>query len=487
MPDERAMPPQRAKILMVDDEVDLLKFARHNLARAGHTVQTASSAEEADKALEQETFDVVLLDLRMPGMGGMAFLHALQLRRRAEQVVVVTGYAEVDSAVEAMKAGACGYLAKPFDTPRVLAEITRILDLRAQRAPHQTLRAPGCRGVESLVGEHPSMRHLRQRVVELAPTSLSVLIRGETGTGKELVAEALHAASPRADKPLVRCNCAAFPEGTLESELFGHVKGAYTSAISDRRGRFEEADGGTLFLDEIGDLTPEAQIRLLRVLPQQAFEPVGSTETRRVDVRILTATHQDLEAARADGRFREDLYHRINSVTIQIPPLRAHLSDLPLLCAHIIRRDGAGLGTPVDGVSPAALEVLSRYGWPGNVRELENVLHSAMAAARGKTLGVDDLQAALPPPSRAPQSEQQGLWSCAFASYLLRESRRQMEHALMRRVLEETGGNISQAAARMGLARRNLQRKIQEYHIDVDQYIAKRKGRRGGRPSDPGP
>ena len=461
------MSRRTGKILMIDDEVDLLQLSGSILSLEGHAVQSSTTAEEGLRLLDREVFDVVLLDLRLPGMSGLEFLEALQPRRRREEVIVLTAYAAVESAVQAMRAGAYGYVAKPFDADVILAEIDKILELQELRAENQALRGQPRRGSECLIGDHQAMRLLRERIREVGPSAVAVLIRGETGTGKELVAEAIHATSDRADQPLIKCNCAAFSQGLLENELFGHVKGAFTGATEDRKGRFEEADGGSLFLDEIGDLGPETQIRLLRVLQEQEFEPVGSTETRRVDVRLITATHQDLEAQVCSGRFREDLLYRVKGLTLGVPALRERRSDIPLLCAHFLERYRAPLQHGLAQINPEALAILEAHAWPGNVRELENVLKGAMVLARGDELASEHVLALLELPEG--EGDRGGdSWLHAVASLQFHPARAEFETLFIRRALRAAGGNLSQAAQTMALARRTLQRKVQEYEIDVD-------------------
>jgi DNA-binding NtrC family response regulator len=459
------------KVLMIDDELELLRFSSSILSREGYTVKTTPRAGEALHFLEKEEFDVILLDLKMPDMGGLEFLEKFSLTSRREEVVILTAYADVESAVKAMKLGAYGYIAKPFNAEAVLAEIDKILEVQHLRAENRALREQQI-GLDRLVGQHEKIQQVRRLIRDVAPTPLSVLIRGETGTGKELVAHMIHYTSDRADKPFVRCNCAAFAQGVLESELFGHIKGAFTGAIKDRKGRFSEADGGTLFLDEVGDLDANTQIRLLRVLQEHEFEPVGSTETQKVDVRIITATHRNLEQEIQQGRFREDLFFRIKGMVIELPPLRMRKVDIPVLCTHIVARHNAAMQKTVTGVSAEALQVLTSHDWPGNVRELENVLMGAMALARGENIEKGQVLMAMQrEDEQVVQSEEVAPYP--IPSKLFHEARKQFEVLFINRILRETSGNISHAAELMHLGRSNLQRKIKEYRIDMEEFEVK--------------
>ncbi len=479
---------RHGKILMVDDEVELLELSSNILRREGHTVTTVEEAPSALDCLKQEAFDVILLDLRMPRMGGLEFLEIFKQQPRQEEVVILTAYADVESAIKAIKLGAYGYLSKPFDADEVLAHIDKILELQGLRTENKRLRREKGPGLGQLIGQHEKMQQIYQLVQDVAPAPVPVLIRGKSGTGKELVAQAIHHASDRADEAFVRCNCAALAPGVLESELFGHVKGAFTGAVRDRKGRFEEADGGTLFLDEIGDLEVGMQIRLLRVLQEGEFEPVGSTETKKVDVRLITATHKDLELAMQEERFREDLFYRINTMTIELPSLKDRQSDIPLLCAHFIEKNNAALNKTVKGITPEALQCLENYGWPGNIREMENVIMRAMVLAKGDEIGMEHLPMSKqeepqrpvgsnemePIPMSKQEEPQRPVGSedpfFDIPEGLFHEARGHFERIFIRRVLTKTKGNISQAAEMMQLGRRNLQRKIKQYQIDTDQF-----------------
>ncbi len=448
---------------MVDDEQDLLDLSAILLRREGLEVATCGGGQAALTLLNNEEFDLILLDLRMPGLDGLGFLEIFKKQQRREEVVMLTAYADVESAVRAVKLGAYGYLSKPFDIGEVLAHLDRILELQTLRSENEALRRERRGEFGNLVGRSESMRQLYQLIRDVAPTPVAVLIRGESGTGKELVANAIHSTSDRAGKPLVRCNCAALSPGVLESELFGHVKGAFTGAVRDRVGRFAEADGGTLFLDEIGDLETNMQIRLLRVIQEGEFEPVGSTQTQQVDVRLLTATHQDLEARIAAGTFREDLYYRINALTLEIPPLRERLSDLPLLCAFFVNRYNGVLDKHIEGFANEAMQCLEEYNWPGNVRELENAIMRAMTVAKGDELERKHLPVSLSGGMEPVYRGEDTYYD--IPQPLFHEARAQFERLFLGRALKRANGNVSQTAAAIKLTRRNLQRKIKQYEL----------------------
>jgi len=448
------------KILMIDDEQALLKLSSSILRREGFAVETRSDAREALALLQDESFDIILLDLRMPEMSGLDFLRHFNVRARPEEVLILTAHADVQSAVETVKLGAYGYLAKPFNAEEILNHISKIRELQKLRAENERLRQAQGAGL-GMVGETEPMRHIYRMVQDVATTPLPVLICGESGTGKELVAAAIHRASDRAARPFVRCNCAALNPGVLESELFGHVKGAFTSAVRDRKGRFMEANGGTLFLDEIGDMEVGLQTRLLRVLQEGEFEQVGSTQTHQVDVRVLSATNQNLDRAMASGKFREDLFYRLNAVTIEVPPLRQRKADIPLLCQAFIDKMSERLNTQVQRVGAQALARLESHDWPGNVRELENAILRAMALAKGEEIALADLPANVTERIAEETPEEEALFH---------DAREQFEEQFIRNALAATRGNISQAAERIQLGRRNLQRKIKQFDIDVSQY-----------------
>jgi two-component system response regulator HydG len=382
----------RGQVLVVDDQRNMRATTALLLRQAGHAVEEAESGTAAIGRVQQEPFDVVLTDLRMPDVDGLEVLRAVRAHAPDTQVIVMTAYGTIDSAVEAMRRGALDYVSKPFKEDELLLRVARAVEQRRLRG-HIHLLADDFRrryGLEHIVGSSPAIRDVLERVQRVAPTDATVLLTGESGTGKELVARALHASSRRSSGPFVPVNCAAISETLLESELFGHARGAFTGAIRARRGLFEEAHGGTLFIDEIGETTPGFQAKLLRALQDGEIRRVGESAAVQVDVRVVAATNQDLRRAIAERRFREDLFYRLAVVPIRIPPLRDRRGDVPLLAAHFLRRT-APAGTPPRTLAPDAVAKLVAHRWPGNVRELENVIAQAAALAPNPELRAADL------------------------------------------------------------------------------------------------
>ncbi len=467
----------RGHVLVIDDEVELLRSIQKILTRARYRVTTATSGEEGLLALQgSENWDLVLTDLRMPGLGGMDVLRAVRQRRPDLPVVVVTAHASLDSALKAIREGAYDYLPKPFTPDQLLVVVDRAVGHRRLRDENRRLRAQlgsaDSSGDLGLVGESPPMRRIKDLLQRVGPTDLSVLITGESGTGKEVVARALHRLSQRADQPFVPVDCAAIPANLMESELFGHERGAFTGATSTRRGLVEVADGGTFFLDEIGELAMPIQVKLLRLLQEREYRRVGGTRMLRADLRVVAATNRDLEEAVREGTFREDLFHRLNVVHIVLPPLRERPEDVPLLLKHFVARLGAECGRPDLRLSRNVVDLLSRYEWPGNVRELVNCVRYVVNLAAGDVIEVDDLprgirerlgtggaRAAAPSPQPSassvsgpairydlPYKQARRLWLEVF------------EYAYITRLLKEHGGNISQAARAAGIDRKSIQR-----------------------------
>jgi DNA-binding NtrC family response regulator len=443
-------------LLLVDDE----KNTREGLARAlkrHYQVLLADSGETALRLLEHQPVDIVLSDVRMPGMDGLTLLPRLLARTPPPLVILLTAYGSVDLAVEAMKRGAYDFLTKPVNLDRLEIVLKRALHGRALEAENQELRGKlnDPPGLENLIGRSAGMEEVLALVRQVAPTRATVLVTGESGTGKELVARALHTLSPRAAAPFIALHCAALSEGLLESELFGHEKGAFTGASERRRGRFELADGGTLFLDEVGEVPASTQVKLLRVLEERKFERVGGSQTLEVDVRLVAATNRDLKAMVAAGDFREDLYFRLNVVEIRLPPLRQRTEDIPLLVEHYRQRFAADNGRAVEGLTPDALEALLAYPWPGNIRELRNVVERMVVLSRGPRLTLRDVPAEIRDalPTRAA-----GL---APAERTLRGA----ERVAIERALQDHDGNRVRAAEELRISRRTLHRKIREYGI----------------------
>ncbi len=381
--------PRPAKILIVDDEVNLLEVLSDVLRKKGYLVATAQNGLEALEKLKERYFNIAIVDLKMPKMGGMELLEAMRERYPQTLVVILTGYATIKNAVDAMKKGAYDYLVKPFGPEEILLIVNKIMEEENLREENRFLWAELEKKGE-IITQNQEMRRLKDLIKQVARTEATVLVTGETGTGKELVARAIHQGSPRKRNLFVTVNCAALAEGVLESELFGHEKGAFTDAYIQKRGRFELADEGTLFLDEIRDIPLSTQVKLLRVLQEGEFERVGGEETIKVDARIIAATNQNLAQAIKEKRFREDLFYRLNVVSLDLPPLRERKEDIPLLAQYILKKYRV-TNRSVEGISKEALERLVSYPWPGNVRELENTLERAVILARGPLIEEEDL------------------------------------------------------------------------------------------------
>jgi DNA-binding NtrC family response regulator len=432
-------------ILIVDDDSRILASVGQALRTDMTDVRTAESAEQALSLLGDAPADVVLADLKMPGMSGMDLLKLLRDRAPDLDVVLMTAYDDLPTVAEAMRHGAADFLVKPLDLHHLRRTLARILEDREMRTRLPTPPESVSRRETRMVGRDPSMIQVFKLIGQVAGTRTTVVIRGESGTGKELVAREIHASSPYAGEPFVAVNCTALPATLLESELFGHVRGAFTGATSDRRGRFALAARGTLFLDEIGDTPAEFQAKLLRVLQEHEYYPVGAERPERSEARVIAATHRDLEELVADGRFREDLYYRLRVVEIFVPPLRERMGDIPLLAEHLVRKASAAVGEGSDAVlAPDAVEALKAYPWPGNVRELENCLTRAAVFAPAGVIRAEHLQFGAPP-AGAPD---------ALATLEAAER----EHVA--RVLRATGGHKSRAAEILGISRPRLDRLI---------------------------
>ena len=446
----------RPVILVVDDE----KNTREGLVRALRGEYAVAEAENGPRALEwleTHSADVVLSDLRMPGMDGLALLPRLLGREPQPIVILLTAYGSVETAVEAMKRGAYDFLAKPVNLDRLDLLLVRALAERRLGAENRRLKAQldSKYGFENIIGASPAMQEMFETIRQAAPTRATVLIQGESGTGKELVARALHQCSPRRDGPFVPVHCAALAPTLLESELFGHEKGAFTGALERRRGRFELADGGTLFLDEIGEIDAALQVKILRVLEERKFERVGGTETISVDVRLVAATNRDLRARVAEGAFREDLFYRLYVVNLTLPPLRERAGDVVLLAQHYLKALAAENGKPPVAISPEAMDVLQAYPWPGNVRELRNVIERMVVLGTGDRLTVADL------PAPVRDGGAGGLAISSRAGRVLRDAERQ----LIAEALRRHRNNRTKAAQDLGISRRTLHRKLNEFGL----------------------
>jgi DNA-binding NtrC family response regulator len=458
------------RILVVDDDPLALKLAARLLRPLGVPVETAGSAEQALAALERAPVGLLLTDLRMDGMDGEALLDEVRRRHPQLPVLIMTSHGTIDVAVALMKKGATDFIAKPLEESTLLPRIERLLREADLEGEVVTLRrALAAQGRTTLVGETPAFKRLLDRLPLAARADAPVLVRGETGTGKELVARTLHALSARQERAFVPVNCGALPGELLESELFGHVRGAFTDARRDKPGLVLEADGGTLFLDEIGDMALPLQVKLLRFLQEGEIRPVGANKTVKVDVRVVAATHRDLAQAVAEGAFREDLYYRLNVVPLWVPPLRERRGDLPALANHILERIAGRTSRPDLRFSKAALERLQRHDWPGNVRELENVVHRAVVFAAGPEIAEGDIELdALPegvPVMEVPPVD---------LAVPLREAKERLvedfERAYVEAALTAAGGNVAQAARRAGKDRKSFWELMQRYGVDADAW-----------------
>jgi DNA-binding NtrC family response regulator len=450
------MPISNQRLLVVDDDSAMRALLASLFEQKGYPVEEAASADEALERAREAEFDAVLSDIKMPGKTGIEMVGELRRIRPDTPVVLMTAFGSIDSAVEAMRAGAFDYITKPFEPEAVLLTVERALERRALEEENRRLRRAVDRtaSLGDLIGKSPAMREIFALIKKVAHGRSSVLITGESGTGKEVVARTLHYHGSRADKPFIPINCTAIPEGLLESELFGHVRGAFTGAHASKRGLFEKADGGTLFLDEIGDMGPGLQSKLLRVLQDREVRPVGGTQSTKVDVRIVAATNKDLDAAIAAGTFREDLYYRLNVIPLYIPPLRERREDIPALVEAFVERHSDGATRCVSG---DATERLCAQPWKGNARELENVIERALALCDTPELGADDLP--LPGMEAGPGSDApDDLLRLAVARRL---SLRDLEDVYIDRVLELTGGNKVQAARILGIDRKTLYRRAE--------------------------
>ncbi len=466
-----------AHILVVDDERAVRSALRVNLGRAGFSVELTASAEEALAAFEQRQPDLVLTDVKMPGMDGHALLDRIRSLAPDLPVVIMTGHGSVPDAVQAMRAGAADYLIKPVRRDELVLVLERALRTGQLVAEVQSLRArlEQRDHYETLIGATPAMQGVYQLIDAVAPSEALVLVTGPTGTGKELISHAIHSRSRRAGGPFVVVNCAALPEGLLESELFGHEKGAFTGAIRRHRGRFEQADGGTLLLDEIGEVPLATQVRLLRVLESGELRRVGGQETIQVDVRVVAATNRNLEQEVAEGAFRADLYYRLNVFRIQVPSLAERSADIPLLVDHFLRKHAARHGRPARSVSGAALARLMAHDWPGNVRELEHVIERALILCPGSEIlpahlaGLEPQGPAVPPP-RAPAASPAPPPSPPPAPAAARDLVDQLtalERALIIQALEDNQGVQAQAARQLGISRSNLHYRIRKLGIEL--------------------
>jgi len=451
------------RVLVVDDERSMQEFLEIFFRREGHDVVTVGDVDSALVAIENDDFDIVISDIQMPGRTGLDLLREGRTLAPETVFIMITAYASAETAIEAMREGAYDYVTKPFKVDEIRLTVEKALEKKLLRRENQRLKSElrSTRRDRSIIGNSDAIQRIFELIDQVAETKTNVLIRGESGTGKELVARAIHERSQRSDAPFVAINCGAIPENLLESELFGHVKGAFTGAVQNKAGLFEAASGGTLFLDEIGELSQALQVKLLRAIQEKRIRRVGGTRDDHVDVRILAATNQNLENAVAAGGFREDLYYRLNVIQVELPPLRDRVGDIPRLAMHFMEKYARELDRPVQGLSEAALQRLCEYPFPGNVRELENVIERAVALSRDVTIGVDALPPnVLRPPSAGPVSRipSEGVdLDDLMASY---------EKDLLTEALEKAGGVKKRAAALLGISFRSFRYRLEKLRLD---------------------
>jgi DNA-binding NtrC family response regulator len=449
------------KMLIADDNASHRSLVARVFEKRGFTVTAARNGDEAVRLLREKDFDVVITDLRMPGRDGMAVLKASRESAPERPVIIVTGHGSIEAAVEAMRRGASDFLTKDYELDEIERKVERLLGSPASRpaaAPAPTVASEPRR----IVGVSAATKHLLRMIRRIGPGRGSVIITGPTGSGKELVARGIHEASTRREGPFIALNCAALPSSVLDSELFGHEKGAFTGAESRRRGRFERANGGTLFLDEVGEMPPETQAKLLRVLQEGEYERVGGSETLRVDVRIVAATHRDLTEALASGRLREDFYYRLNVFSIHVPPLSSRREDIPPLVEHFLRAFHDETGKALEGVDADVMDVFMRYPWPGNIRQLKNVLERAVVLAEGPTIRLDDI----PPELILPGQGEDGPPTPGEPRASLAEHTASLEREMIREALERHHWNRTKTAAYLGMKRTTLQYRMMKLGLE---------------------
>ncbi|HEY6560066.1 MAG TPA: sigma-54 dependent transcriptional regulator [Polyangiaceae bacterium] len=449
------------RVLVVDDEENLRVVLRTLLRRHGYEVETAANGDEALGLVSSFGPDCILTDVRMPRMGGLDLLATLKAKGNEATVIVMSAYGNMDLAIEAMKAGAYDYVQKPFKPDEVVLALRKAEERELLRRENRALREEIRKEhrFEDILAKSQKMQEIFRTISKIAEYKTTVLVSGESGAGKELVARALHRRSSRRGGPFVAVNCGAIPENLLESELFGHKKGAFTDAIQDRRGLFEEAHTGTLFLDEIGELPLGLQVKLLRVLEDEKIRRLGDVRDLKVDVRIIAASHRDLLAETKAGRFREDLFYRLNVLPIHCPPLRERREDIPLLIEHFTTRNNTRLGTNIRGLDTEARRLLYEYSWPGNVRELENTIERAMVLAEGDQIVAADL------PERIREARDPVQMQLASGELSVKKTTRIIEEILIRRALQKTRGNRTRAAEILEISHRALLYKIKDYQI----------------------
>ena len=465
---------KKGSVLVVDDEEIMREVLETLLTAEGHRVDLAKTGEEGLEAYGRRAFDVVLLDVSMPGIGGLRALEEFLKMDPEAVIVMITAYATFDTAIAAWERGAFGCIRKPFQNEQITATISAGIKRRRKEEERRTLRRAMSKAVDrgEIIGRSDLMQEVFRLVEQVAPARSTVLITGESGTGKELIAKAIHESSPRASRPFVTVNSSNIPSELLESELFGHTRGAFTGAVAAKKGLFEVADGGSIFLDEIGDIPPETQVRLLRVIQEREFTPLGDTAPRRVDVRIIAATNIDLKEAVRQGTFREDLYYRLSVVPIELPPLRDRHEDILPLAQHFTRKYNEENGRIVaEQIAPDVLALLEAYSWPGNVRELENAIERAVVIAPGDDITKECLRPEISDPQSVVSSSHDGASNAAVHDIArgvnFYEEVRRFEVDLIRRALEQTGGHQSRAARLLGMNATTLNSKIKTYNINL--------------------
>jgi len=454
------------KILVVDDEQSMREFLEIMLKKEDYKVSLASNGEEVLKLLERDIFDLVLLDVRMPKMDGIAVLKRIKALATETIVIMITAYASHDTAVKAMKEGAYDYITKPFKIDEIKLIIRNALEKKNLQKENSLLKqvVRDRYHFDNIIGQSPKMLALYDLLEKVSPTKTNILVTGESGTGKELVAKAIHYNSPRRDRPFVTLNCGAIPESLIESELFGHMKGAFTDAIATKKGLFEVADEGTLFLDEISEIPLLMQVKLLRVLQDREFKRVGGTEDLRVDVRIIAATNKDLEEAVREKRFREDLFYRLNVIQIKLPPLRERMDDIPRLAMHFLKKFSAELNKTISTVSPEAHRLLQDYAYPGNVRELQNIIERAVALESSEELTAQNLRSYL---DEHLQLKKGGL-DLDIPSEGLEKFVEEIERTLLVKALDRTHGIKKKAAELLGINFRSMRYRLEKYGLNQE-------------------
>jgi two-component system response regulator HydG len=450
----------KPKILVVDDERSHRRMIEAVLSAEGYEIMQADNGQAAIEAVEDKFYDLIIMDIRMPKLDGIDALKKLKTISPGIPIIIMTAYASVGTAVDALKSGASDYLTKPLDIEELKLLVAKTLRIHQLEKENIYLkeRLDDRFDFSSIIGQSPAMKRLFETMALVAPSEATALIVGESGTGKELIANAIHQNSPRKDRPFIKVNCAALPETLLESELFGHEKGAFTGALARKQGRFQLADQSSIFLDEIAEMSPATQAKILRVLQERDFEPVGSTQTIKVDTRVIAATNKNLEEEIAAGHFRDDLYYRLNVVTLTVPPLRDRREDIPYLADFFLKQYAEKNRRLIKGFTPRAIDLLMRYEWPGNVRELENIIERGVIMSRGEVIT----------PLEFPNDLQKldDELKDSHISLTPGRSLKEVEKAMILRTLEETGGNRTHAAKILGISRRTLQLKLKEYGIN---------------------